>query len=77
MRTDAVCANLERLRGFRFATPPEHPISEKRSDLPDSLVQHQLEQERIQRIGCQASPAFRMFSMILPIRPVRPKGVIM
>ena len=57
LRTDAICANLERLRGFRFANRPERPISEKRSDLPDSLVQHQLEQEGIRRIGFPLPPA--------------------
>ena len=44
LMTDAIRADLEKLRGFQFANHPEHPISEKRLDLLDSLVQRQLEQ---------------------------------
>ena len=44
LMTDAIRADLEKLRGFRFANHPEHPISEKRLNLLDSLVQRQLEQ---------------------------------
>ena len=36
-------ADLEALRGFRFINHPQHPISENRLGLLDSLVRHQLE----------------------------------
>lgn len=41
--TDAIRADLEALRGFRFINHPQHPISENRLGLLDSLVRHQLE----------------------------------
>jgi hypothetical protein len=41
--TDAIRADLEALRGFRFINHRQHPISENRLSLLDSLVRHQLE----------------------------------
>ena len=41
--TDAIRADLEALHDFRFSNHSQHPISETRLGLLDSLVQHQLE----------------------------------
>ena len=43
LMTDAIRADLEKLRDFRFSSHPQHPISENRLSLLDSLVRHQLE----------------------------------
>lgn len=40
--TDAIRADLEKLRGFRFENHPRHPISENRLELLSALVQSQI-----------------------------------
>ncbi len=40
--TGEIRADLEKLRGFRFADHPQYPISEKRLEQLSALVQHQL-----------------------------------
>ena len=42
--TDAIRDDLEKLRGFRFANHPQHPISENRLELLSALVRRQLKQ---------------------------------
>jgi len=42
--TEAIRADLEKLRGFRFANHPQYPISEKRLELLIALVRRQLKQ---------------------------------
>ena len=44
LMTEAIRADLETLRGFRFANHPQHPISENRLELLSTLVQRQLKQ---------------------------------
>ena len=40
--TDEICADLEKLKGFQFSNHPKIPISEKRLELLNAIVQRQI-----------------------------------